>query len=100
MFVVVVVFTLVQGTTLPPVARWLRVTAANQASELRVETAPLDRMQADLLEFEIPVGSRLNGVHLDELRLPVGAVVTHGAARRRGIRPGERHPAARPATRC
>ncbi|HKD98991.1 MAG TPA: potassium/proton antiporter [Micromonosporaceae bacterium] len=75
-FVVVVVYTLGQGGTLPPVARWLRVTAASQPSELRVETAPLDRLQADLLELEIPVGSRLNGVHLDELRLPVGAVVT------------------------
>jgi potassium/hydrogen antiporter len=75
-FVVVVVFTLVQGTTLPPVARRLRVTAVNQATELRVETAPLDTMRAELLEFEVPIGSKLNGVHLDELRLPVGAVVT------------------------
>lgn len=75
-FVVVVIFTVVQGTTLPPVARWTRVTASSQPTELRVETAPLDRMRADLLELEIPVGSRLNGVHLDELRLPVGAVVT------------------------
>jgi cell volume regulation protein A len=75
-FVVVVIFTVVQGSTLPPIARWLGVTAANQATELRVETAPLDTMRAELLEFEVPVGSRLNGVHLDELRLPVGAVVT------------------------
>src|SRR5262249_44302059 len=56
--------------------RWTRVTGESHSTELRVETAPLDRMRADLLEFEIPVGSRLNGVHLDELRLPVGAVVT------------------------
>jgi cell volume regulation protein A len=75
-FVVVVIFTLGQGTSLPMVARWLRVTADSQPTELRVETAPLDRLQADLLELSIPVGSRLNGVHLDELRLPVGAVVT------------------------
>jgi cell volume regulation protein A len=75
-FVVVVIFTVVQGTTLPPVARLLRVTAASQPTELRVETAPLDRLRADLLELEIPAGSRLNGVHIDELRLPVGAVVT------------------------
>jgi cell volume regulation protein A len=33
-------------------------------------------MDADLLQLEIPLGSRLNGVHIDELRLPVGAVVT------------------------
>jgi potassium/hydrogen antiporter len=75
-FVVVVIFTVVQGTTLPPVARWTRVTADSQPTDMHVEIAPLDRMRADLLELEIPVGSRLNGVHIDELRLPVGAVVT------------------------
>jgi cell volume regulation protein A len=75
-FVVVVIFTLVQGTTLPPVARWLGVTASSQPTELRVETAPLDRLNAEMVEFEIPYGSKLNGVHLDELRLPVGAAVT------------------------
>jgi cell volume regulation protein A len=75
-FVVVVIFTIVQGTTLPPVARLTRVTADSQPTDLHVETAPLDRMGADLLELDIPAGSKLNGVHLDELRLPVGAVVT------------------------
>jgi cell volume regulation protein A len=75
-FVLVVLFTLVQGTTLPPVARWLRVTAPAEATELMVETAPLERMRADLLQVEVPVGSRLNGVYVDELRLPLGAAVT------------------------
>lgn len=75
-FVVVVIFTIVQGTTLPPVARLTRVTADTQPTDLQVETAPLDRMGADLLELEIPTGSKLNGVYLDELRLPVGAAVT------------------------
>jgi potassium/hydrogen antiporter len=76
-FMLVVVFTLAQGTTLPVLARRLRVTAPAEASELQVETAPLDRMQADLLQVKVPVaGSRLAGVFVDELRLPVGAVVT------------------------
>ncbi|MCP2327956.1 cell volume regulation protein A [Hamadaea flava] len=75
-FVLVVIFTLAQTGTLAPVARWLRVTSPAEPTELRVETAPLERMQADLLQLEIPVGSQLAGVHLDELRLPVGAVVT------------------------
>ncbi|NUT21649.1 MAG: potassium/proton antiporter [Hamadaea sp.] len=75
-FVLVVIFTLAQTGTLAPVARWLRVTSPAEPTELRVETAPLERMRADLLQLEIPVGSQLNGVHLDELRLPVGAVVT------------------------
>ena len=75
-FVLVVVFTLVQGTTLRTAARVLGVAAPGEATELTVETAPLDRMNADVLQLEIPSGSRLAGVHIDELRLPVGAAVT------------------------
>jgi cell volume regulation protein A len=75
-FVLVVIFTVAQASTIPPVARRLRVTAPNEPSELQVETAPLDRMRADLLELDIPPGSHLAGVYIDELRLPPGAVVT------------------------
>jgi cell volume regulation protein A len=75
-FVLVVVFTLVQGTTLPVAARWLGVSAPSEATELPVETAPLERMRADLLQLEVPPGSRLAGVHIDELRLPAGVAVT------------------------
>ena len=48
------------------------MTAPAEATEIRVETAPLERMGADLLQLEVPPGSRLAGVHVDELRLPVG----------------------------
>jgi potassium/hydrogen antiporter len=75
-FVLVIVFTLVQGTTLQWFARRLRVTDPDRATELLVESAPLERMRADLMRVEVPVGSRLNGVYLDELRLPLGAAVT------------------------
>jgi potassium/hydrogen antiporter len=75
-FVLVLIFTVVQAGTVGPAARWLRVTAPGEAEELRVETAPLERMGADLLQMEVPEGSKLAGVHLDELRLPVGASVT------------------------
>jgi cell volume regulation protein A len=75
-FVLVIIFTLVQAGTLAPVARLLGITAPFEAAEIHVETAPLERMQADLLQLDVPPGSRLAGVHLDELRLPVGAVVT------------------------
>lgn len=75
-FVLVVVFTLVQVVTLGPVARRLKVTAPDETTELMVETAPLTQMRADLLQLEIPTRSRLAGVHVDELRLPVGAAVT------------------------
>ncbi|SBT44666.1 potassium/proton antiporter [Micromonospora auratinigra] len=75
-FVLVVIFTLLQAGTLAPAARRLGVTAPAEAAEIRVETAPLERMRADLLQLEVPPGSRLGGVHVDELRLPVGASVT------------------------
>ena len=75
-FVLVVVYTVLQGGTIAPAARWLGVTAPAEATELQVETAPLDRMRADLLELSIPEGSQLAGVHIDELRLPPGAVIT------------------------
>jgi cell volume regulation protein A len=75
-FVLVVIFTAAQGVTLPPFARRLGVAASGEPTDLQVESAPLERMGADLLQVEVPEGSKLNGVHVDELRLPVGAVVT------------------------
>jgi len=75
-FVLVIIFTLVQASTLGPAARLLKVTAPSEAAELHVETAPLERMNADLLQLEVTEGSRLAGVHIDELRLPEGASVT------------------------
>lgn len=75
-FVLVVVFTLLQGTTLSWLAGRLRVTAPAEPSELRVESAPLEQAGADLLHMEVPDGSRLVGVYVDDLRLPAGAVVT------------------------
>ncbi|MCO8277339.1 potassium/proton antiporter [Actinoplanes sp. TRM 88003] len=75
-FVLVIIFTLVQASTLGPAARMLGVTAPGEAAEVRIETAPLERMNADLLQLDVAAGSRLAGVHIDELRLPAGASVT------------------------
>jgi cell volume regulation protein A len=75
-FVLVVLFTLLQGTSLPLVARWLRVVDSGQAQEVEVETAPLAELDADLLQMRIPAGSRLHGVYVAELRLPDQAVVS------------------------
>jgi cell volume regulation protein A len=74
-FVLVVVFTLVQGTTLPPVARLLGVVEAGRAGDLQVEVAPLEEIGADLLALTIPGGSRMHGVYVGELRLPVDASI-------------------------
>ncbi|MDP9436732.1 MAG: potassium/proton antiporter [Actinomycetota bacterium] len=75
-FVLVVVYTLVQAPTLPFVGRRLGVVERGQALDLEVETAPLEEMGADLLQLRIPPGSRLHGVYVEELRLPPGAQLT------------------------
>jgi potassium/hydrogen antiporter len=75
-FVLVVILTLLQGPTLPLVARLLRVARSAEPRELQVDAAPLDELGADLLQVRVPVGSRLRGVYLAELRLPPGATVS------------------------
>jgi cell volume regulation protein A len=75
-FVLVVVFTLVQAPALPSLARRLRVGDEDDAAEVAIESAPLGSIDADLLEFAVPKGSKLQGVAMWELRLPPGAVVS------------------------
>jgi cell volume regulation protein A len=74
-FVVVVVFTLIQGWSLPWVARRLGIAAPLTPREVVVESAPLDELDADLVQVTVPAGSRLHGVYLPELRLPEDAAV-------------------------
>ncbi|WP_312881381.1 potassium/proton antiporter [Actinomadura alba] len=75
-FVVVVVFTLLQGPTLPVFARLCGVTVDGEPRELQVEAAPLEELDADLLEVRVPPDSQLSGVEIFELRLPTGASIT------------------------
>lgn len=75
-FVLVVIFTLIQGPSLPPLARLLRLRPRENTHELPVEAAPLDVLDAELLTMTIPVGSRLDSVTVRELRLPSPSVVT------------------------
>jgi potassium/hydrogen antiporter len=75
-FVAVVVFTLLQGPTLPAAARVLGLVPTDTTRELQVEAAPLDRLDAELLTLAVPQGSRLHGVAVFELRLPRPAVIS------------------------
>jgi cell volume regulation protein A len=75
-FVLVIVLTLLQGATLGPLARWLGLSKKSEAYELDVDSAPLDELGAELLQVRIQPGSKLHGVYLSELRLPVGATVS------------------------
>ncbi|MEX2291647.1 MAG: potassium/proton antiporter [Mycobacteriales bacterium] len=75
-FVLVVLLTLAQAPTLPVVGRWLRLIEPLHARDLEVESAPLEQLNADLLQLQIGPGSRLHGVYVEELRLPRDAHVT------------------------
>jgi cell volume regulation protein A len=75
-FVLVVVYTLLTGPTLPVVAARLGVTEPRESRDIEVEAAPLERIAADLLQVNITERSRLHGVEVGELRLPVGASVS------------------------
>jgi len=74
-FVLVVVFTLVQAPALAPLARRLGLVAPVAAHDLDVEAAPLDEILADLVTVRIPAASKLHGVEVWELRLPVTAAL-------------------------
>jgi len=75
-FVMVVIYTLLTGPTLPWVARVLKVARRSEPRGLEVEAAPLDRIAADLLQVSISPVSHMHGVEVGELRLPVGASVS------------------------
>ena len=75
-FVMVVIYTLLTGPTLPWVASRLGVTVRDEPRDIEVEAAPLERIAADLLQVNINRRSRLHGVEVGELRLPAGASVS------------------------
>ncbi len=75
-FVMVVVYTLLTGPTLPLVARVLKVARRSEPRDLELEAAPLERVAADLIQVTISPASRMHGVEVGELRLPPGASVS------------------------
>ena len=75
-FVLVVIFTVVQAPTLPLIARLLRLTEGVRQVDVDLEAHPLAEIGADVLQVTIGPESRLHGVAVFELRLPKGANVT------------------------
>ena len=74
-FIVAVVFTVIQAPPLPRLAAVLGVGSDIDARDVEVESAPLERLNADLLQVRVPEGSRIHGVEVAELRLPPGVSV-------------------------
>jgi potassium/hydrogen antiporter len=75
-FVLVVVFTVVQGPSLPWLARRLGLDAGLAPIDLDVEASPLGALGAEVLQVTVAPGSQLHGVEIFELRLPAGANIT------------------------
>jgi cell volume regulation protein A len=75
-FVMVVIYTLLTGPTLPTAAKVLKVARRSEPRGLEMEAAPLERVAADLLQVSISPASRMHGVEVGELRLPPGASVS------------------------
>jgi cell volume regulation protein A len=75
-FMLVVVFTLVQGPSLRPIAHWLGLISRESTREIQVEAAPLDTLDAELLSMTVQSPSRLHNVTILELRLPDPTVIT------------------------
>jgi cell volume regulation protein A len=74
--VLVVVYTLVQGPTLPYAAELFGVSSTGEPQDLEVEAAPLERIAADLLHVTVQSESRMHGVEVAELRLPPGSSIS------------------------
>jgi cell volume regulation protein A len=75
-FVLVVVFTLVQGPSLRPIAHRMGLIPRDATREIQVESAPLDVLEAELLTMTVLAPSRLHNVSVLELRLPDPSVIT------------------------
>ncbi|TKA02034.1 potassium/proton antiporter [Actinacidiphila oryziradicis] len=75
-FVLAIVYTLIQGPTLPWLARRLRLGDPEAPTDLGIESAPLERLRGHLLSVSVPEESLMHGVEVGELRLPAGAAVT------------------------
>ncbi|HEU5486575.1 MAG TPA: potassium/proton antiporter [Microlunatus sp.] len=84
----VVIFTCLQAPTLPFVARKLGLIDLERAREVEVEVAPLDMISAELLQVRVPEGSRIAGIEVGELRLPLDTVVTLIIRDQTPFRPG------------
>ncbi len=72
---VVLILMLVQVPLITRMGRRLGVVQPGETTELELESAPLDGMQALVLGVDVPAGSGLVGIFVSELGLPEGAVV-------------------------
>ena len=91
-FILVVVYTLVQGPSLHFLAHRLGLIPKDATREIQVEAAPLDVLEAELLTMTVQDPSRLHNVTVLELRLPDPERDHPDHPGRPYVRPAARHP--------
>lgn len=75
-FFIVLTSVLLQGTTLPVVARWLDVIAPSEPSRVSpLDSLPLSTATSEMMQIEVPRGSSVAGKQLVDVRLPKSALV-------------------------
>ncbi|OFE15014.1 K+/H+ antiporter [Humibacillus sp. DSM 29435] len=88
-FMLVVIFTIVQAPTLGWVARRLGLVEQVHSVEVDLESTTLVEIGADVVQVSVGAHSRLHGVAVFELRLPKGANVTLIVRDGEGFVPGQ-----------
>ncbi|MDR1511950.1 MAG: potassium/proton antiporter [Propionibacteriaceae bacterium] len=73
-FVAVIVLTVLNGPTLPWVAKKLGLVGEPDESD--IEVAPLERIEAVMVQIAVAPDSKLHGVAVRELRLPANTTVS------------------------
>jgi cell volume regulation protein A len=87
-FFVVLLSTVLQGTTIEPMARWLRVTSEEAAlPEPLVEPVLLNRLGAEVVQFPVREGDAVVGHPVRELGLPREALLNVIVRGQRAIPP-------------
>lgn len=75
-FFIVVVSAVVQGTSLPPVARWLGLERRrNPPPAVTLEISSLQHVNGDVVDYAVGEDSRAAGRMVKDLSLPDGAVI-------------------------
>jgi len=75
-FFIVLTSALLQGTTIPMIARWLGLDAPIVEKRVSpIECEPSGRLKCDLVEIEIPPDSDAAGKQIVELGLPEGSLI-------------------------
>jgi potassium/hydrogen antiporter len=75
-FFIVIASVLLQGTSIPLVARWLKIDAPLiPKPQSLLEFVPSCNLKSELVEIRIPQDSQVIGKQILELRLPQGALI-------------------------